>query len=119
MDRKLRAITSLIAVLITMGVLWYANRPVVVKKATWQDVVVDAQAGGYRLIEVEDLLKRYQHSSQALLLVDTRQTWEHRTGHIKGSVNFPIEPTWWSRWTKKSELKEFLGPSKSKFIVFY
>jgi 3-mercaptopyruvate sulfurtransferase SseA len=40
-------------------------------------------------------------------------------GHIKGAVNFPMEPTAWSRWWKKSELAAELGPDKDRFIVFY
>ena len=54
-----------------------------------------------------------------LILVDTRQEWEYRTGHIKGAVNFPMEPTWWYRWRKQGELKRFLGPDKDRFLVFY
>jgi rhodanese-related sulfurtransferase len=51
--------------------------------------------------------------------LDTRQEWEYRTGHIKKAVNFPIEPTWLSRWRKKSALETFLGPDKNRLIVFY
>jgi len=119
MNKGLRTVSALGAVLITMGILWFGNRPLVPIKATWQDVVREAENGGYRLIEIEDLRKRYQQSSTDLLLVDTRQEWEYRTGHIKGAVNFPMEPTWWSRFSKKSDLKEFLGRDKSKFLVFY
>jgi rhodanese-related sulfurtransferase len=39
-----------------------------------------------------------------LLLVDTRQEWEYRTGHIKSSVNFPMEQAWLSRWRNKGAL---------------
>jgi rhodanese-related sulfurtransferase len=52
-------------------------------------------------------------------LVDTRQEWEFAMGHIKGAANFPMEPTAWSRWWKKGELAETLGPDKNRFIVFY
>jgi rhodanese-related sulfurtransferase len=54
-----------------------------------------------------------------MLLVDTRQEWEYRSGHIKGALNFPIEPTWLSRWRNKGALAKFLGPDKNRFIVFY
>jgi len=115
----MRTAAALVVLILTMGILWFNNRPLVPIEATWPDVVREAEAGGYRLIEIEELQKRYQSSSTDLLLVDTRQEWEYRTGHIKGAVNFPMELTWWSRWSKKSELKEFLGPDKSKSLVFY
>jgi rhodanese-related sulfurtransferase len=53
------------------------------------------------------------------LLVDTRQEWEYRSGHIRGATNFPIEPTWWSRWRKAGALEAVLGPDKDRLIVFY
>ena len=54
-----------------------------------------------------------------MLLVDTRQEWEYRSGHIRGALNFPLEPTWISRWRNKGALEKFLGPDKNRFIVFY
>ena len=63
--------------------------------------------------------EKYQKDIDNLLIVDTRQEWEFRTGHIKKAVNFPIEPTWLSRWQKKKSLETFLGPDKNKTIVFY
>ncbi|MBW2207984.1 MAG: hypothetical protein JRG79_13830 [Deltaproteobacteria bacterium] len=70
-------------------------------------------------MSIEDLWERYRKDRKDLLLVDTRQGWEYRTGHMKGAVNFPIEPTWLSRWRKKGTLERFLGPDKNRFIVFY
>jgi rhodanese-related sulfurtransferase len=82
-------------------------------------VLEEARQGGYRLIGTNELWQHYQANPQSLLLVDARQEWEYRTGHIKGAVNFPMEPTWWSRWRKKGALRKFLGPDKNRFIVFY
>ena len=110
---------ALVAVLITAGVLWYTNRTVTPKDATWDDVVAEAQAGGYRLISTDELQERYQSGPDAMLLVDTRQEWEYRSGYIKGAVNFPMEPTWLSRWRKKGELEQLLGDDRDRFIVFY
>jgi predicted sulfurtransferase len=107
------------AVIISAVGLWYNNRTVILKDATWDDVVVEAEAGGYRLISTEDLQKRYQKKPNTMLLVDTRQEWEYRSGHIKGALNFPMEPTWLSRWRKKAELEQLLGSDKDRFIVFY
>jgi hypothetical protein len=52
-------------------------------------------------------------------MVDTRQEWEYRTGHIENAGNFSMEPTWWARWSKADELEEFLGPDRDRLLVFY
>ncbi len=105
--------------MITAGVLWYTNRTVTPKDATWDDVVAEARAGGYRLIGTDELQARYQAKPDAMMLVDTRQEWEYRSGHIKGAVIFPMEPTWLSRWRKRGELEQLLGDDRDRFIVFY
>ena len=110
---------ALLAVVLTAGTLWLTNRTVIPQKATWDDVLNEAKIGGYKLINADELWKRYQTDPNNLLLVDTRQEWEYQTGHIKGAVNFPIEPTGWSRWRKKSALRKLTGPNKDRFIVFY
>ena len=79
----------------------------------------EADTGGYRLISTEALALQYRKDPSGLLLVDTRQQWEYRTGHIEGARNFSMEPTWWSRWRKAGELEAFLGPDKERTIVFY
>ena len=119
MNKNLRTISALVLVLLTMGSIWFGNRAVIPKKATWQDVLQEAKTGGYGLIEVDELQARYQDPSKDLLLVDTRQEWEYRSGYIKNALNFSFEPTWWYRLTKKSDLASFLGADKSKFLVFY
>jgi 3-mercaptopyruvate sulfurtransferase SseA len=110
---------AVLAVAITVGFLWFTNRSVPPKKATFEDVVAEAVKGGYQLINTEKLWERYDKNPKALLLVDTRQEWEYRTGHIKGSLNFPMEPTWLGRWQKKDAMEKFLGPDKNRFLVFY
>jgi hypothetical protein len=114
-----KALLAFLAITITVGVVWYGNRTVAPKKATWEDVVAEARKGGYQLISTDELWARYNKERQSLLLVDTRQEWEYRTGHIKDAVLFAMEPTWLSRWRKKGELATFLGPDKERFIVFY
>ena len=110
---------ALVAVIITVGTLWFTNRAVTPKEATWDDVLAEAKSGGYRIISTEELAREYQKDSGSLMLVDTRQEWEYRTGHLKGALNFPMEPTWWSRWRKASALETFLGPDKDRIVVFY
>ena len=110
---------ALIAIIVTVGALWLTNRSVTPKESTWEDVVAEAEIGGYKLISSDELWERYRKNPIGLLVVDTRQEWEYRTGHIKGAVNFPIEPTWLSRWQKKEDLENLLGTDKNRAVVFY
>ena len=119
MKARDRTLLSVLAVVVTAGILWYSNQPSALKTANWDDVSAEAQAGGYQLISTDQLWNRYQKKSENLLLVDTRQAWEYRTGHLKGALNFPMEPTWLSRWRNKQALESVLGSDKSRFIVFY
>ncbi|MBI4796835.1 MAG: rhodanese-like domain-containing protein [Deltaproteobacteria bacterium] len=119
MDRKKTLLLALVAAVLTLGTLWYAHRPVAIQESTMEDVRAEAARGGYRLINTEELAKLYRHPPANLLLVDTRQDWEYRSGHIKGAVNFPMEPTWWSRWRAQGRLAALLGPDKDRLVVFY
>ena len=108
-----------VAVSVTVLVLWYFHLPLPVVASNMAQVEIEAANGGYRLIEVEALSTLYQADREKILLVDTRQEWEHRAGHIAGSLNFPMEPTGWARWQRKGDLAALLGPQKDKSIVFY
>jgi 3-mercaptopyruvate sulfurtransferase SseA len=115
-----KALLPILAVALTLGLVWYLNRPQPpAREASWEDVQAEASQGGYRLITTAELAARYRQDPRGMLLVDTRQDWEYRSGHIKGAVNFPLEPTWWGRWRAQGPLRRLLGPDKSKFIVFY
>jgi hypothetical protein len=117
-DRK-TAFIALVAVMLTVGALWLTNRAVTPREATWEDVLAEAKAGGYRIIATDELAQRYRKDAGSLLLVDTRQEWEFRTGHLEGAVNFPMEPTWWARWRKAKALEALLGPDKDRTLIFY
>jgi 3-mercaptopyruvate sulfurtransferase SseA len=119
MQKKFTTIIALVAVMLTVGALWFNNRAVTPRQATWEDVLAEAKAGGYKIITTEELWARYQRNQKELLLVDARQDWEYRTGHIEGAVNFPMEPTVWARWRKASALKSFLGQDKDRTVIFY
>jgi hypothetical protein len=119
MQNRKSILVALVAVMVTIGTLWFTNRAAVPREATWDDVVAEAKSGGYKIITTDDLAGRYAKNPGDLLLVDTRQEWEYRTGHLRGALNFPMEPTWWSRWRKAGALETFLGPDKNRFIVFY
>ena len=119
MQNKKVTLIALVAVLVTVGALWFTNRAVTPKQATWDDVLAEARDGGYKIITTEELSARYQKDAKSLLLVDTRQEWEYRTGHLLGAANFPMEPTSWSRWRKASALETLLGPGKDRTVIFY
>jgi predicted sulfurtransferase len=108
-----------LALTTTILMLAYAARKPEPSQATLENVRGEARSGGYRLITTEELWGWLQSKSNNLLLVDTRQEWEYRTGHIRGAVNFPMEPTWLSRWRKKSALVQLMGTDKNRTIVFY
>jgi len=119
MQNKKTTLIAFVAVLLTVASLWFTNRVVTPTEATWDDVLAEAKTGGYRVITTEELSERYQKDASSLLLVDTRQEWEYRTGHLKDALNFPMEPTWWSRWRRAAALETFLGPDKDRTIILY
>jgi 3-mercaptopyruvate sulfurtransferase SseA len=119
MNSVRKVLLAFMAIAITAGALWFTNRSVTTNEATWEDVQAEAKQGGYHIINTEELWKRYNNNPDRLLLVDTRQEWEYRAGHIKGALNFPMEPTWLSRWRKKGDLEAFIGSDKDRLIVFY
>jgi len=119
MSRTRTTLLALMAMALTLGVLWHQHRVVAPPEATMAEVEAEAARGGYRLINTEELGKLYHKPPANLLLVDTRQDWEYRSGHIKGAVNFPLEPTWWSRWRSQGRLAALLGPDKDRPVVFY
>jgi hypothetical protein len=110
---------ALAAVSLTVAFVWYMQRPAVPRQATWDDVLAEAKAGGYRIISTEELAERYRTNPAAVMMIDTRQEWEYRTGHIEGAINFPMEPTSWARWRKAGDLEKILGPDRDRLLVFY
>ena len=118
MDRKGTSVLALLAVVLTLGTLWFTKQPLMTKKPTWEDAAAQAQNGGYRLITATEMAALYRQDPQ-MLIVDTREDWEYRTGHIMGALNFPMEATWWSRWRSQGPLARFLGPDLDRPIVFY
>ncbi|KAF0189720.1 MAG: hypothetical protein FD168_18 [Desulfobulbaceae bacterium] len=119
MQNKKTTFIAFLAVLLTIAGLWFTNRAVTPKQANWDDVLAEGKNGGYQVMTTDELSTRYQKDPGSVFLVDTRQEWEYRTGHLKDAVNFPIEPTAWARWRKASALEKLLGPDKNRFLVFY
>ena len=89
------------------------------KVASNADVQAEAKRGGYQLINMDELWQLYQQADNNLLLIDTRQEWEYHAGYIKGAAFFSMEPTWLARMTQRGALEQFLGPEKTKILVFY
>ena len=79
----------------------------------------EAERGGYRLIDVDTLWQRYQSQDDNILLIDTRQDWEYRSGYIKDAIHFSMEPTWFSRLIQRDALAQALGPDKGRILIFY
>ena len=119
MENRRSTVLALAAVILTLGALWYIHRPVIPQETTLAEVEAEAARGGYRLITTEALAERYRQPGAKVLLVDTRQDWEYRSGHIQGAVNLPLEPTAWSRWRSQGRLADLLGPDRDRLVVFY
>ncbi len=77
-----------LATVVLLGVVWWwRHRAAVPREVGWDEVMVEAETGGYRLISTEEMANRYRRYPQSLLLVDTRLEGEYRAGHIRGAVN--------------------------------
>ncbi|SHG19768.1 Rhodanese-like domain-containing protein [Desulfacinum infernum DSM 9756] len=119
MKRRTWMPVAAVALALCVGVLWWVSRATAPRTADWEDVRAEARRGGYRLIDTEGLQRFLDDPSRRVLLVDAREAWEYRAGHIPGSVNFPMEPTWWARWRKARALEKLLGPDRDRTVVFY
>ena len=86
MNNFRNTLLALITVSLTLGYIWYGNRTVAPETAVWDDVRAEALADGYRLISTDDLWPQYEADPESLFLVDTRQEWEYRSGHIEGAI---------------------------------
>jgi hypothetical protein len=109
-----------LAFIIFAVVILFSNQTIAQPQAaSYADVQAEAQRGGYRLIAMDKLWQLYQKDDTNLLLVDTRQDWEYHAGYINGALNFSMEPTWLARMTRRGALEQFLGPDKTRALVFY
>jgi len=84
-------------------------------------VQAEAKRGSYQLITPETIKAQFLKNPASLFLVDTRQEWEYQREHIKGAVNLPVTPTWWTQYSPwaRSEMKKLLGPDKKRQAGFY
>ena len=98
---------------------WTISASAEASKEAAQAVQKEAERGNYRLIDIDGLWELYQDSERDLLLIDTRQDWEFRTGSIEGAIHFPTEATWFYRLIQRGSLAQALGPDKERLLVFY
>ena len=109
-----------LSIAVTIPVLLWTNRsPPPVSVPTTEDLHAEAARGGYRLIDLGGLRALLERERGRLLLVDTRQDWEYRTGHLPDAISFPFEPTAWSRLKNRGALREALGADRTRPLVFY
>ncbi len=121
MSLKRVLILMVLSLLISGTALWATNVEIEFEEATWEEVRQEAQEGGYQILTTEELWEMYQEDPD-LLIVDTRQEWEYRLGHIEGAENFFMEPWFWDRWLKRGDLRDFLQDNtqdKQDPMVFY
>ena len=102
-----------------MRILFSSVLLVKVSEREGAGVVAEAERGGYRLVDLAELRKRYEKDPESVLLVDTREEGEFRAGHIRNARLFSMKPTWWARLRSAGKLRKFLGADNTRFIGFY
>jgi hypothetical protein len=60
MKRTQTTILAVLAAAITIFVIRCSNQPILPKETSWDDVLAEARAGGYRLINTAKLWQQYQ-----------------------------------------------------------
>ena len=117
-----RIIVLMVLSLVISGTaLWFTNLEIEFEDATWEEVHEEAEAGGYQILTTEELYKMHQEVED-LVIVDTRQEWEYRLGHVENAENFFMQPWFWDRWMKRGDLRDFLSEharDKETALVFY
>ena len=86
----------------------------------WSDTHKRAVAGGYELLNLQELQALVQ-SEKEVVLLDVRPDYEYREGHMPGALNFEfhlghragLEPE------SAKELKALLGKDRGRLIVTY
>lgn len=94
--------TALLAVIVTVGALWFTNRAVTPKVATWEDVQAEARSGGYRIITTEDLAGLYREDPEAQTLVflwrrplwSAKKCWRKNPTSQRKSWSSPSKEHW-------------------------
>ena len=116
MVTKVRAAFLILGCLVLSGTAHTSTEPQALAQ-----VQAEAKRGNYRLIAPETIKAQFFKNPARVFLVDTRQEWEYQREHIKGAVNLPVTPTWWTQYSPsaRAEMKKLLGPDKKREVVFY
>ena len=118
MFTKTKLVLVLLGCLVLSGTVHATSEP---QAQTLAQVQAEAKRGNYQLITPKAIRERFLKEPGSLFLVDTRQEWEYQLEHIKGTVNLPVTPTWWSQYSPgvRSKMKKLLGPDKKRHVGFY
>ena len=109
-----------LSVALVIGILWFTNRAVTPKAATWEDVLQEAKLGDYRIIKTEEISGPVSKKSAGPYAggYSARMGISNRTPQ-RGGQSFPWSPRPGPAWRKQKEMETFLGTDKNRFIVFY
>ena len=118
MVTRAKLVFVLLGFLVLSGTAHAATEP---QAQALAQVQAEAKRGSYQLITPETIKAQFLKNPASLFLVDTRQEWEYQREHIKGAVNLPVTPTWWTQYSPwaRSEMKKLLGPDKKRQVGFY
>jgi len=118
MVTRVKVAFVLLGFLVLSGTAHAATEP---QAQALAQVQAEAKRGSYQLITPETIKAQFLKNPASLFLVDTRQEWEYQREHIKGAVNLPVTPTWWTQYSPwaRSEMKKLLGPDKKRQVGFY
>jgi len=118
MVTRAKVVFVLLGCLVLSGTAHAATEP---QTQALAQVQAEAKKGNYQLIAPETIKTQFLENPASLFLVDTRQEWEYQREHIKGAVNLPVTPTWWTQYSPwvRSEMKKLLGPDKKRHVGFY
>ena len=86
----------------------------------WQQVENEAERDGYSLVTPDDLKKLYA-SEESFLVVDAREDYEYKEGHLPKAVNFEIDlgDRIKPKPEKQSSFLKLLGNDKNRKIIIY
>lgn len=87
--------------------------------------VADVQAGGYKVISVEEL-KKMLDAGEDVALIDAHPAWEYDLAYVDGAVNIGFQGKPSDKWEDnvadghtKAQFLAALGPDKSRKVVAY
>ena len=114
MQGKKSILLAAVAVLLTAVAVWFAQRPVTPKQATWDDVLAEAKAGGYRIITTEELADRYRKDPETFFWWTPARNGSTAPGTSRARSIFPWNRPGGRAGARRVHLKALLGPDKER-----